>query len=129
MSALLMGYEPFMSSSGLRPSRPRVETYSYVERPATMSVAPAVLPLFSFSVGTDVKRLSKPLLLRVAIEQGEYFVENDALHIFGNGPTLSRAVEFARDLAYSWQYYCGLNDDQVAGDAVTLKKLYEELVA
>jgi hypothetical protein len=73
--------------------------------------------------------LRHPILLRVAIEQGEYFVENEALRIFGNGRTLQEAVEsFSHDLAYFWEYYLNLSEDQVAGEAVALKQCYAELV-
>lgn len=131
MSAALLDYDPLTSESGLRPSRPRVETYSYVQdRPAVTSITPAVLPLFSFIVAGIIKALRQPLLLRIAIEQGEYFVENDALRIFGHGKTLQDAVKaFSHDLGYFWEYYRGLSDDQVAGEAVELKKRYAELVA
>jgi hypothetical protein len=130
MSAALLDNEPLSSASRLRPSRPRVETYSYVQDPpAVTSVAPAVLPLFSFVVAGATKALRHPLLLRVAIEQGEYFVENDALRIFGNGKTLQEAVKsFSHDLGYFWHYYRDLSDDQVAGEALALKKRYAELV-
>ncbi|HEX8407654.1 MAG TPA: hypothetical protein VF883_02240 [Thermoanaerobaculia bacterium] len=131
MSAALLDYEPLSSASGLRPSRPKVQTYSYIQdRPAVTFVAPAVLPLFSFVVAGANKALRHPLLLRVAIEQGEYFVENDALRIFGVGRTLQEAVKsFSHDLGYFWEYYRELGDDQVAGEAVALKKRYAELVA
>lgn len=131
MSAALLDYEPLSSASGFRPSRPRVETYSYIqERSPGTPVAPAVLPLFSFVVSGATKTLRQPLLLRIGIEQGEYFVENDALRIFGNGATLQEAVKsFSHDLGYFWEYYRGLGDDQVAGEAVALKKRYAELVA
>lgn len=89
------------------------------------------LPLFTFTTPDgDTKRLRTPLLLRVTTDGGEIFVENEALNIFGQGKTLHAAIEaFSRDVAYFWQYYRELGDDQVAGAGVTLKRLYEELVA
>jgi hypothetical protein len=109
--------------------RPRVETYSYVViKPATWP--PPVLPLFSFTFGGSEMRLRRPLMLRVVAEDGEVFVENDALRIFGRGGTLQAAVEsFAHDLVYYWRYYRNLGAEEIAGDAVRLKAVYEELVA
>jgi hypothetical protein len=92
-------------------------------------VTPANLPLFSFRVDGDLKRLASPLRLRVVAEDGEYFVENESLRIFGHGSTLHRAMDsFLRDLAYFWQYYRELSQEQVSGEAVQLKRRYEELV-
>lgn len=117
-----------------RVSRPRVETYSYVAddvRPTNLLLHfRGMLPLFTFSVDGEIKRLRQPLMLRVTIEDGEYFTENDALRLFGNGKTLAAALQaFYDDLAYYWQYYRALPDDQVAGDGEALKRLYQELVA
>lgn len=132
MSAALLDYETLDTgaiSGKFRVSRPpRVETYAYVVTRTT--VTSPVLPLFSFAFEGTEKRLRNPLLLRVVAEDGEVFVENDALRIFGRGGTLQAAVEsFAHDLAYYWQYYRSLGATEVAGDAVRLKTLYEGLVA
>lgn len=73
--------------------------------------------------------LAEPLLLRVAIEDDNYFVENDTLHLFGKGASLAEAVDaFSRDLAYYWRYYNALRDEDVAGAGVDLKRIYEGLV-
>src|SRR5438105_3671873 len=109
MSAALLEYDSDILSvpTTLRSARPRVETYSYVDlRLSVASVTPAILPLFSFIVGGDLKHLVHPLLLRVSFEDGKYFVENDSLRIFGHGTTLYEAVDsFSRDLGYFWRYY------------------------
>ncbi|HUR81310.1 MAG TPA: hypothetical protein VM733_11125, partial [Thermoanaerobaculia bacterium] len=127
---VLMDFEPVAveQHGGFRRSRPEVETYSYIkERPA--AGFPALLPLFSFAANGGINALRQPLLLRVSIEEGEYFVANDSLGIYGNGVTLQDAVRsFARDLAYYWDYYRALRDDDVAGEGATLKRRYEELV-
>lgn len=131
MSAALVEYESEVGSilGKFRASRPRVETYSYVVTRQTM-LATAVLPLFSFTYQDIERRLRRPLMLRVVTEDGEIFVENDGLRIFGRGGTLQAAVQsFAHDLAYYWVYYRSLRTEDVAGDAVRLKSLYEELVA
>ncbi len=113
-------------------NRPRVETYSYVSFGAGNRTATvfSLLPLFSFVVNGEVKPLRQPVMLRVAVEHGEYFVENDALRLFGNGRTLLEAVRaFSADLAYSWQRYLSLRDDEVAGHGADLKRLYSNLAS
>ncbi len=110
---------------------PRVETYSYIA-PVKTALArfPSVLPLFGFEVDGTVMQLSRPLMLRVAVEGGEFFVENGTLRLFGNGETLAQAVRaFAHDLAYFWTYYRSLGEGEVAGEGVAMKRRYEALVA
>lgn len=131
MSAALLEYDTGIGSIAekFRVSRPRVETYSYVVGP-TVRLATAVLPLFSFTYEHVERRLRRPLLLRVVAEDGEVFVENDGLRVFGRGDTLQAAVEsFSHDLGYYWNYYRHLSADEVAGDAVRLKVTYEGIVA
>ena len=73
--------------------------------------------------------LSRPLLLKVSVEEGTYVVENESLQIFGKGGSLEEAVEaFATDLAYYWRYYNSLRDDEVAGAGLDLKRIYQGLV-
>jgi len=110
---------------------PRVETYSYIASPkAPTSYFPPLLPLFGFEVEGSTKLLSQPLLLRVAVEDGEFFVENGTLRLFGNGGTLAEAVRaFAHDLAYFWAHYRSLREDEVAGEGAVMKRRYEDLVA
>lgn len=110
---------------------PRVETYSYIAPPkAPASSFPPLLPLFEFEVEGSTKSLSRPLMLHVAVEDGEFFVENGTLRLFGNGGTLAEAIRaFARDLAYFWIHYRSLSEDDVAGEGAIMKRRYEVLVA
>jgi len=91
--------------------------------------APETLPLSTFVIDDRTMTLAEPLLLRVALEEDTYFVENDTLHLFGKGASLAEAIEaFSRDLAYYWRYYRNLRDEEVAGAGVELKRIYEGLV-
>lgn len=134
MSAAVLEYDfdtlP-ISGQFRRVAQPRVETYGYlVPVPAVPASVARPLPLFSFVTRSgEIKRLRTPLMLRVSIEDGDIFVENDALNIFGHGKTLHGAIEsFSLDLAHFWTYYRDLSSEQVAGDGEMLKKLYEDLV-
>jgi hypothetical protein len=90
---------------------------------------PAVLPLFNLVADGRSMPLAQPLTLRVSIEEGVYFVENDTLRLFGKGASLDEAVQaFQRDLVYYWRYYRSLSEDDVAGAGVELKKTYDTLV-
>lgn len=132
MSAALLDYDSEEAPFGkVKVSRPRVETYAYVPPMSLPAPARKPLPVFSFTTAEgQVQRLTTPLMVHVAIEDGEVFVENEALSIFGHGPTLQAAMDlFSRDLAYFWQYYRSLGNDDVAGEGATLKRIYEELVS
>jgi hypothetical protein len=113
-----------------RADQPKVETYSYVSPANVMVQPPSVLPLFSFVLEDTVVYLRHALMLRIATEDGEYYVENDALKLFGNGPTLGDAVHaLTQDFAYYSEYYRGLQGDEVVGDGMDLKRRYESLVS
>ena len=95
---------------------------------ARVASAPGTLPLFKFVIDDHTMTLAQPLVLQVAIEDDTYFVENDALHLFGKGASLAEAVDaFSRDLEYYWGYYRTLRDADVAGAGVELKKIYAQL--
>jgi hypothetical protein len=111
---------------------PRVETYSYIlSQPLIAGMFPLIppLPLFTIVVDGVIRYLSRPLILRTAIEDGQFFVENDTLQLFGHGATMMDAMQaFSRDLIYYWRYYRSLSNDEVAGHGAVLKRLYEDLV-
>jgi hypothetical protein len=96
---------------------------------AAESLRAETLPMTSFVDEGQTRWLSEPLVLQVAVEDGAYFVENEALHLFAQGSSLDEAVEaFAADLAYYWRYYNSLRNDEVAGAGLELKQNYEGLV-
>lgn len=107
-----------------------VETAAYMTPVAVPTRPNKPLPLFSFVLPSgEVKELRAALNLRVTEEDGMIFVENETLNLFGHGRTLHEAIEaFSRDLAYFWEYYRDLGPDEVAGEAVTLKRQYERLL-
>jgi len=96
---------------------------------AAESLRAETLPLTSFVAEGRTLWLSKPLPLQVCVEDGAYFVENEPLHLFAKGASIDEAVEaFSADLAYYWRYYNSLREDEVAGEGVELKRIYEGLV-
>jgi hypothetical protein len=132
MTALLNELETDIIGTGkYRNAEPQVETYGYMAPVQIPTPTNRPMALFSFTtLDGEVKRLRTPLLLRLTVEEGEVFVENDSLNIFGHGRTLQAAIAaFSRDVAYFWAYYRALRPDEVAGDGAALKKLYEELAA
>lgn len=93
-----------------------------------MGLPDELFPLFEMPVGGKLRKLRRPLVLRVSIEDGEYFVENETLSLFGNGPSLPEAVaEFFSSLVSTWEYYKGLGEDQVIGRGRKLKAILDHL--
>lgn len=118
MSAALLEYEDIQ--------KPQVETGSGFAK--SSEFLPHEFPIFEMPVAGEVLKFRRPLVLRLSIEEGQYFVENETLSLFGNGPTLTEAVaEFYSGLVSTWEYYRGLSDDQVIGHGRELKKTFENL--
>ena len=68
-------------------------------------------------------RLKHPLALRLSFEEGTWFLENDALSVFGHGQSAEEAVtEFLHDLRYLLQRYRSLSEDELSGTARKLKE-------
>jgi len=86
------------------------------------------LPLFEFKVGGQTIRLTRPVALRLGFEEGTWFVENEALSLFGHGRSVEEAVaEFVHDLGYLWSRYRALTDEELSGNARKLKELLASL--
>ena len=72
--------------------------------------------------------LNKPVVLQVKNEGGTYFAENDFLEICGYGDTASEALDDAiKDLAYYYEYYGNLNENEVTGHGVTIRNRFLDL--
>lgn len=105
--------------------RPRIETSSDI----SFGRAPAArLPLFDFEAGGETIRLKRAVGVRVGLEEGTWFVENEALSLFGHGESLAEAVaEFRDDLGYLWCRYRGLPDEELSVSARKLRDLLGSL--
>ena len=72
--------------------------------------------------------LNRPVVLQVKIEGGTYFAENDFLEICGYGDTASEALDDTiKDLAYYYEYYGNLNENEVTGHGVTIRNRFLKL--
>jgi hypothetical protein len=106
--------------------RPQIRTSSDI---STERAVAERFPLFEFEAGGQTRRLTRPVALRVCLEEGTWFVENDALSLFGHGSSLEEAVaEFRHDLAHLWERYRSLPHEELSGPARRLKELLSSLV-
>ena len=108
-----------------RIQQPQIRTSSDISTAHAMTDR---LALFEFQVGGQTLRLKRPVALRVGLDEGTWFVENEALSLFGHGRSIEEAVaEFIHDLGYLWDRYRALGDEELSGSAKKLKALLASL--
>ena len=87
-------------------------------------------PLWSVEIPGKRFRTLKPIAIRVYFEDGLYFAENDTLILYGTGISPEEAItDLGLHIFHFFQYYRDLEWFQVTGDAVRLKRLYENLLS
>ncbi len=81
-------------------------------------------PLWSI----ETKKVTRPIKVRIYMEDNLFFVENYTLVIIGTGESITDAIDdFSRQVIHFYKYYRRLSWDRVTGDAERLKGLYETL--
>lgn len=86
-------------------------------------------PIWAIPVGGVRYVATKPIVLRIHCEEDMYFASNDTLNICGYGSTLQESiVEAIKHIAYFYEYYRSQRTDQVIGNAVRLKQIFENLL-
>jgi len=71
---------------------------------------------------------ARPIQVVIFSENGWIFAENDSLGVAGTGRKLSEALDDLTDsILHLHRHYKALAFDQVTGDGVRLKKLFDEL--
>lgn len=85
-------------------------------------------PLWSIPDKQKQYKVSKPIKLKIYIEDDHFFVENETLVIIGIGKSVTDAIDdFGRQVIHFYKYYNKLSWDKVTGDAERLKGIYETL--
>jgi len=80
-----------------------------------------------FAIGTF--RLRKPLTVKFHKEGRWFFAENEVLVITGVGETIDQAIEdFRTHVLYFVNYYKNLSENNLIGDAIRLKKIFNNLL-
>jgi len=71
---------------------------------------------------------TKPISLQIYSEGNRFFVENEKLSLFGEGNTTQEAVEdFVIHFNYFYHYYKSLDRNQLMGQGVILKDIYNTI--
>lgn len=85
-------------------------------------------PLWSVSSQKKRYKLSKPIKVHIYSIGNIFFAENETLVVVGTGDSVTEAIDdFCRHIIHFYQYYKKLSLDKAIGDAVRLKKTYENL--
>lgn len=109
------------------PDSPTYEEATMVAEPL---LKPFKFPLFQLAISGRTFLPSKPIGINVTQDGAWFFAENEALKVVGTGGSLEEAVlDLEHHIVHFWEYYRSLQDSQVTGDAVRLKKLFSNLLA
>ena len=98
------------------------ETYFYSGRFNTA-------PLMEFRGEQKNYVISRPILIKVYREDDIFFAENESLVLCGMGTSREDAVlDFVKHLDYFYNFYKRQNESDLMGDALRLKKIYNNLL-
>ena len=98
------------------------ESYFYSGRFSTA-------PLMEFRSEQKHYATSKPILIKVYKVEDVFFAENESLILSGTGMSRDEAVlDFVRHLDYFYNFYRHKNESDLTGDALRLKKIYQNLL-
>lgn len=85
-------------------------------------------PLWTILTKTRKYKVSKPIKVRLYIEDNLFFAESETLVVVGTGESITDAIDdFGQQVIHFYKYYKKLSWDRVTGDAERLKGLYETL--
>lgn len=86
-------------------------------------------PLMEFRGEERSYVASKPILIKVYREDDVFFAENESLVLCGTGTSRDEAVlDFVKHLDYFHSFYKKQSESNLVGDALRLKKIYDNLL-
>lgn len=91
-------------------------------------VVPFVLrvPVWSFYSGQSVLETERPIEITLTHGESQYLAESDALRIVAVGENVEEAFsDFSDQVFYFFRHYASLGDDEVVGDGVHLRELFQ----
>ena len=86
-------------------------------------------PLIEFKGEQKTYVTSKPILIKVYRQEDIFFAENESLVLCGTGASREEAVlDFVKHVDYFYNFYKRQSEGNLVGDALRLKKIYDELL-
>lgn len=96
----------------------------------SLSSQKLIAPLWSVGIPGKKFRTVKPIAVRIYFDEGLFFAENDALFLYGTGMSPEEAIkDLGAHIIHFYEYYRKLDWSQVTGDAIRLKRVYENLLS
>lgn len=87
------------------------------------------VPLWDIHDRTRRFKMKNPVEVDLRFEDGWFFAENEKLTMVGVGRTAEDAImEFSQHIIHFHLFYRSLSWDQVTGEAVRLKNVFENLL-
>lgn len=82
-------------------------------------------------LGVEGRRFlpEKPIGVQVTQDGAWFFAENASLNVIGTGKSAEEAVlDLQHHIVHFWEHYRAIQDTQVIGEAVRLKRLFSNLL-
>lgn len=86
-------------------------------------------PMWRIQKETKKYYTPKPISVRVYQDDDFFFAENDTLAVCGSGDSPQEALQdLGLHIIHFFEYYKGLDELQLMGDAIRLKEIYKDLL-
>jgi len=88
-------------------------------------------PIPIWRIHVEPKRFytPKPILVKIYSDEDFFFAENEKLAVCGTGDTPQNALQdFYFHIVHFFEYYMGIDENKLTGDALRLKNLYQNLL-
>ncbi|MFH1503934.1 MAG: hypothetical protein ABIH08_00865 [Candidatus Omnitrophota bacterium] len=86
-------------------------------------------PMWRIQKETKKYYTPKSISVRVYQDEDFFFAENDTLAVCGSGDSPQEALrDLGLHIIHFFEYYKGLDESQLIGDAIRLKQIYEDLL-
>ena len=86
------------------------------------------IPKWRFRSGNEIVLSTKPIEIIIETGKEQIFTYNENLAIYASGHNLFESLDdFGEQLVYFYNYYKNLSYDQVTGQAIELKKIFENI--
>ena len=114
---------------GFLPADLRVRTGDWVVRSLPFAEeAASPVAIWEIRKGRTHLRAKTAISVRMWSEEAFIFAENESLRVLGHGRDIESALaDFNAHVVYFHKYYSNLREDQVMGEGLRLKRLFESM--
>ncbi|MCG2726382.1 MAG: hypothetical protein L6420_09075 [Elusimicrobia bacterium] len=89
----------------------------------------SVKPIFKIQIKNKIYNLNKPINVKISSDNETFFAENETLSLYGCGENEEEAInDLCVHIIHYYEYYKNIASNKIAGNAIKLKALYEDLL-